>query len=102
MERNPIISKRYAKVQSKRNETWLNNVLALKKGKYLAIESQEEVEFLVSTTALIARFWISEAAISSKGLDEQVQLSHYLKMIARVYLPYATTKGKKDLEEWLK
>lgn len=101
MERNPLVSKRYAKVQTKRNETWLNNVLALKKGKYLAIEGQEEVEFLVSTTALIARFWISEAAVSFKGLDEMVQLNHYLKLLARVYLPYATAKGRKELEELL-
>jgi hypothetical protein len=55
-------------VQTKRNETWLNNVVALKKRKDTSrIEKQEDVEFLVSTTALIARFWISEAAISSQG-----------------------------------
>lgn len=100
MERNPIVAKRYGKVQSKRNETWANNVLALKKGKYISTEDQAEVDFLVSTIALIARFWISEAAVSSKDKSEQQQLDHYLSMIARIFLPYATAKGKKELEEY--
>ena len=102
LERNPIIAKRYGKIQTKRNETWANNVLALQKGKYIATDSQAEVDFLVSTIALIARFWISEATISYKGQSEQFQITHYLKMIARIFMPYATSKGKKDLEELLK
>ena len=99
MERNPIVSKRYAKIQSKRNEAWTNNILALRKGKYITTDAQAEIDFLVSTIALIARFWISEAAISSKGQTEEVQIDHYLNMIARIFLPYATAKGKKELEE---
>ena len=101
LERNPIISKRYGKIQSKRNETWANNVLALQKGKYIATHNQAEIDFLVSSIALIARFWISEATISYKGQSEQFQITHYLKMIARIFIPYATSKGKKDLEEML-
>jgi AcrR family transcriptional regulator len=102
MERNPIISKRYARIQSKRNETWTNNVLALKKGKYITTDDQAEIDYLVSAIALIARFWISEAAVSFKGQSEQVQIDHYLSLIARMFLPYATAKGRKDLEELLK
>lgn len=102
LERNAIISKRYGKIQSKRNETWANNVLALQKGKYIATNNQSEIDFLVSSIALIARFWISEATISYKGQSEQVQITHYLNMIARIFLPYATLKGKKDLEELMK
>ena len=101
MERNPIIAKRYGKVQSKRNETWSTNVLALKKAKYITTETQEEIDFLVSTIALIARFWISEAAISYKAHSEDEQIAHYLNMIARIFLPYATAKGKKELNELL-
>ena len=101
LERNPIIAKRYGKIQSKRNETWSNNVLALKKGKYITAESQEEIDFLVSTIALIARFWISEAAISYKSHSEQEQIAHYLNMIVRIFLPYATARGKKELEEMM-
>lgn len=101
MVRNPIIAKRYSKVQAKRNETWTINIMALKKHRYLNTKTQAEIDFLVSAIALIARFWISEAAISYKSLTEEQQLEHYLNMIARIFLPYATVKGKHELEDVL-
>ena len=100
MERNPIVAKRYGKVQSARNQTWSNNIQALREGKYISADAKE-VDFLVSTIALIARFWISEAAVSFKNLSEDQQLQHYTRMIARIFLPFATGKGKRDLEELL-
>jgi hypothetical protein len=101
LERNPLIAKRYAKIQSKRNETWATNVLALQKGKYINTDNSNDIDFLVSTIALIARFWISEASISSKDKSENAQIDHYLNMIARIFLPYTTARGKKELEEVL-
>lgn len=101
IERNPIISKRYSKIQSSRNETWSRNIQALIKGKYISADATD-VDFLVSTIALIARFWISEAAISFKNMSEEQQLQHYTRMIARIFFPFATAKGKRDLEELLK
>ncbi len=100
MQQNPIIAKRYSKIQSARNETWFKNILALREEKYLSADTGE-VDFLVSTIGLIARFWISEAAISFKNLSEEQQLQHYTRMIARIFLPYATAKGKRDLETLL-
>ena len=99
MKRNPMIAKRYSKVQAKRNETWTVNIMALKEAKYLITKNQAEIDFLVSAIALIARFWISEAAISFKNLSEEQQLQHYLNMIAQIFLPYATAKGKRELDE---
>ena len=63
MQRNPLVARRYSKTQSHRNETWYKNIAALKKGKYIKANEQE-VEFLVSAIALIARFWLSAAAAS--------------------------------------
>jgi AcrR family transcriptional regulator len=100
MERNLIVAKRYSKIQSTRNQTWTTNIQALKEGKYISA-APEDVDFLVSTISLIARFWISEAALSFKNLSEEQQIQHYTKMIAKIFLPYATTKGKRDLEELL-
>lgn len=101
MVRNPIIAKRYSKVQAKRNETWTVNIMALKKHKYINTKTQAEIDFLVSAIALIARFWISEAAISYKSWSEEQQLEHYINMIARIFLPYTTVKGKHELEDIL-
>jgi AcrR family transcriptional regulator len=98
MERNPIIAKRYSKVQTKRNETWRLNIMALKNEKYIVTKDDADIHFLVSTIALIARFWISEAAISYKNLSEQQQLDHYLNMIGRIFIPYLTAKGKRELK----
>jgi AcrR family transcriptional regulator len=101
MERNALIAKRYNKTQSTRNATWHTNIQALNTGKYISANTKE-TEFLVSTIGLIARFWISEAAISFKSLDKEQQLQHYTRMIAQIFLPFATAKGKRDLEELLK
>jgi AcrR family transcriptional regulator len=101
MERNPLLSKRYGKIQVRRNETWAANIHALKKGKYIETKNNAEINFLVSSISLIARFWISEAAISSKGIGEDEQVRHYLGMVARIFLPYATAKGKRELEEFI-
>jgi len=100
MERNPIVAKRYSKIQSARNQTWLTNIQALREGKYISADTKE-IEFLVSTIGLIARFWISEAVISFKNLTVEQQLQHYTRMIARIFLPYATVKGKRELENIL-
>jgi AcrR family transcriptional regulator len=100
IERNPIVAKRYAKVQTNRNETWAKNIRALKERKFISV-SATEVDFLVSSIALIARFWISEAVISQRNYREDEQMQHYLKMIARIFLPYATTKGKRYLSSRL-
>lgn len=96
IERNPIVAKRYAKVQTTRNDVWRGNIMTLIDGKYVNA-NEAEVDFLVSSIALIARFWISEAVISFKNYREEQQMQHYLKMIARIFLPYASAKGKKSL-----
>ena len=100
MQRNPIVAKRYSKTQSRRNEAWSKNVEALRAAKYIKAD-QPQVDFLVSTIAFIARFWISEAAISSRNQTEEEQAKHYFKLIARVFLPYTTKKGSGYIEDLL-
>ncbi len=97
IERNPIVAKRYSKIQSERNDSWAKNIAVLKQAKYITADAQE-IAFLVSTIALIARFWISEAAVSFRKEAPEEQMRHYLKMVARIFLPYATKKGKLTLE----
>jgi AcrR family transcriptional regulator len=100
MERNPLIAKRYSKTQSERVDTWSKNITALNAAKYISANTKE-IEFLVSTISLIARFWISEAAISFKNLKEEQQMQHYTKIVARIFLPFATKKGKGELDRLL-
>ncbi len=98
VQRNPVIAKRYHKTLLERNDTWSKNILALIDSGYLTAESAD-IDFLVSTISLIARFWISESAVSFRKETETEQIDRYIKMIARVFLPYSTTKGKKFLNQ---
>ncbi|HYF04092.1 MAG TPA: TetR/AcrR family transcriptional regulator [Patescibacteria group bacterium] len=98
---NPIIAKNYKETQKTRNETLKMNLLNLQKNKFLKPVSDDELDFLVSSISLIARFWISEASVSFREWPEEAQKEHYVGMIARILLPYATAKGKKEVEEFL-
>lgn len=100
MQRNPLIAKRYSKTQLERSDAWSRNVNALVSGKYLVAE-REEIAYLVSSLSLIARFWISESVVSFRNPSDEEQLTHYLKMIARIFMPFATSKGRRFLESFL-
>jgi AcrR family transcriptional regulator len=96
MQRNPLIAKRYSKTQVQRYDIWSKNVDALIEGKYIKADVKEAA-FLVSSIAFVARFWLSEAAISFNNLSPDEQARHYIKMIARIFLPYATAKGRQSI-----
>ena len=100
MQRNSLIANRYSKTQTPRNATWMANVKALIAGDWIRA-APDETDFLVSSLALIARFWISEAAVSFKKGSPEEQMWHYLKMTARIFLPYATAKGSRQLNRIL-
>jgi len=96
IQRNAAIARRYNKTLTERNQTWDKNVKALITSREIKA-NKTEIDFLVSTLALVARFWISESVVSFRDETEEKQKRHYLALIARVFLPYATTKGRKFL-----
>jgi AcrR family transcriptional regulator len=101
MEQNKLISASYKKTQSLRNATIKSNIEVLTASGYLTIKDEAEMDFLVSTIALISRFWISEAAISFRQLSSENQIRHYLTLITKLMLPYATAKAKKEIRDFL-
>jgi len=100
MEQNKAIASRYKKTQGDRNSTLKSNLTTLVKKGDLIIEDESATEFLVSSIGLISRFWISEAAISFRHWTSDQQIKHYLMLIVKLLSPYATTQGKKDLEQF--
>lgn len=98
MEQNKVVSERYKHTQSNRNATLQANLHTLIRSGYLSVKEEKEVEFLVSTLALIVRFWLSEAAVSYRHLSTGEQIEHYLNIIAKILLPYATESGRLELE----
>ena len=101
MEQNKEMSVRHKKTQKHRNATLRANINSLTELGYLKVYDENETEYLVSTIALIARFWISEATISFRQLTPEKQISYYLSLIGRLLSSYATTKGKKQIQLFL-
>jgi AcrR family transcriptional regulator len=101
MEQNKKMSVRYKKTQNDRNATLRSNLKTLARSGYLILTDEKEIEFLVSTIALIVRFWISEAAVSFRNLKYEEQISHYLSMICRLLFPYLSSNGKKQVQKVL-
>jgi len=101
MQQNKHLAAAYKKTQSRRNSTLQSNLKVLEKEGYLKIEYNEQMEFLVSNLSLISRFWISEAAISFRQMNEPDQIRYYLKHVIQLFSPYSTVKGKKDMQVFL-
>ncbi|HNB81233.1 MAG TPA: TetR/AcrR family transcriptional regulator [Chitinophagaceae bacterium] len=97
MGQNKKIAMRYEKTQQNRNEAIREIFLSLSRNGYLKVPETQVLDFLVSTTALIIRFWISESAISLKLKSPEEQIHHYLQLIVQLILPYSTSKARKQL-----
>ncbi len=101
IERNPIIAASYKKTQNIRNATIEANINALATNGFLNLKEAEDCDFLVSSIALISRFWISEAVVSFRNHSTEEQMKHYLHLIARLLIPYSSAKGKKEIQKFL-
>jgi len=98
MEQNKVIAKRYQQVQSQRTDVIRGNLESLVQRGYLALPQENDLDYLVSTISLIARFWISEAVISFRHLSTAQQMHHYLSIIVKMLAPYATQPAKPEIE----
>ncbi|MBK6947322.1 MAG: TetR family transcriptional regulator [Haliscomenobacter sp.] len=101
LEQNPIMAKRYGETEATRNAALRANLLSLQKNDQILLASENDLTFLVSSLALIARFWISETTVSYRQLSIQEQIRHYLGLVARILLPYTTGQGKTALIPYL-
>jgi AcrR family transcriptional regulator len=101
VRQNPFISERYKNIDKARGGNFLGYIKALRSGKYLAPQKGKDIAFLSDALGLIARFWISETAISKSQLPAEKQIRHYSGLIARMLSPYATGKGRIQIENFL-
>lgn len=102
LRQNRHMAAAYKKTQNMRSATLHSNIRVLADAGYLALPEKESEEFLVTTLSLISRFWISEASVSQRNKSFEEQVQHYLIMVTRLLQPYATAKGKKEMEQFLK
>ena len=100
MEQNKLMATAYKETQKVRNATLTANIEALAISGYLELKDEEEKKFLVTTLALISRFWISEAVVSFREMDHEEQIRHSLLLIAKLLLPYSTEMAKKEIQSF--
>jgi AcrR family transcriptional regulator len=101
VRQNPFIAERYKHIDKARGENFTSYVKSLQAGKYLASDSGKDTPLLVDALGLVSRFWISETAISNSQLTAEKQIRHYSGMIARMLIPYATRKGRNQIDNFL-
>ena len=99
MEQNKVLSEGYKETEKKRYSSIVTNLSSLQASEYLAPEA--DTDFLVSVFTLAARFWISEASLSFRHLSPPEQITHYVTLLAKLVIPYATEKGKADVRRFL-
>jgi AcrR family transcriptional regulator len=97
MTQNKKIAGVYKHTQKNRLEAFRTNICTLEKAGYLKFDDPSQVEVLVSALSLIGRFWISESAISFRNLTDEQQVCHYISLVANLFLPYGSSKGKKEI-----
>lgn len=100
MEQNKEMSARHKQTQKERNKIFKLKIVSLANKGYLKIGDGQAEEHLASILTLVARFWISEAAISFRKLSPDEQVDYYLSLIAMLLSPYATVKAKKEIEKF--
>lgn len=100
LSRNKVMLARHKKTQEDRNAISKANINSLIKSGYLRIDDEHSKEYLICTIGLIARFWISEAAISFRRMNADEQSRLYLSMISNLLSPYATAKGRKQIKDF--
>ena len=100
MKQNKRVAAAYQQNQNTRSATIRTYIEALATSGYVQVKEKEDLDFLVSTLALISRFWISEAAISFRPVGEEEQIKHYLTLITKLLLPYSTPKAKSEIQDF--
>lgn len=101
MENNKKMLARYKKTEKNRYGTHRANLMVLARSGYLTIKNEKVFDLLTSSLGIIMRFWISEARVSFRQLTAVRQKNHYLSLIAQLLFPYASKKGKGELQALL-
>ncbi|MEM7102927.1 MAG: TetR/AcrR family transcriptional regulator [Bacteroidota bacterium] len=89
----------YATIAKKRETSFKMIFEGLHAAEQVSI-TEEDISFLVSYITLFGRFWISEATLFSKSPDKAQIINHYLLLLSRQLLFFASSKGKKSINDF--
>lgn len=97
---NASMAKGYKEVERKRKKQIASHISTLMKNGYIQNSiTKKQLQSITGSISLVSRFWISEARISYPELSVNNVTGHYIKILAGFIFPYATPKGKRQLDE---
>ena len=103
MKHYPNMGERYRELQKKRRADLAHDLQELSRLGYLKKDlSTEVVGQLVMTIAYQARFWVQEAEVLMQEVPREKVIAHHVGLIAGLLHPYATAKGRTQLEAYSK
>jgi AcrR family transcriptional regulator len=101
--RHPVFAGNYAATEVRRREALLNHITTMMKNNSLSgALITDHIELIISHISLISRFWLSEARISYANWTLEQTKAHYLNLLGELLLPYATEKGRNQIDEFRK
>ena len=102
MEQNARIAANYkGSVMQSRISGLAHDIELLKENKYLKFSCEDDRLLLISSNSLQSRFWLSEAVLTESRQNLARQMTHYLRMKAHLFRPYATKKGLEDIARFI-
>ena len=102
MEQNARIAANYkGSVMQSRISGLAHDIELLKENKYLKFSCEDDRLLLISSNSLQSRIWLSEAVLTESRQNLARQMTHYLRMKAHLFRPYATKKGLEDIARFI-
>jgi AcrR family transcriptional regulator len=102
IEHYPAMASRYRDVQAVRVGWFREKLVHLQVAGFLKEDtSAEEIQRMAAYCSLIGRFWLSEYWVSHRERPVAQMIDHYLSLLAGVFLPYVSAKGRRDLTVFL-
>jgi AcrR family transcriptional regulator len=102
MKHDPALHTGYVEIQRKRRASITRELQQLATNGYLKKDiTKEEITSLVLVVSHLARFWIQDAEILMLDLPIDKAVNHYAGLIASTLHPYATAKGRQQLEPYV-
>lgn len=102
MEQNALIAANYqGNVMQNRMSGLILDIELLAENKYLKFSCEDDKLLIISSNSLQSRFWLSEAVLTESRSNLARQLTHYLRMKAHLFRPYASRKGIEDINRFV-
>jgi len=100
VEHNAAVALAYKEVRIERSSANESLLRGLAMAGYLKTDD-EQLGTLARSFNLISRFWLSEAIISGHHRSSlEGQIPAYIRLLANLLKPYATAKGRRDMERF--